>query len=165
MNILAIDPGNVQSAYAVLEDKTLRPLASAIIPNAQLLGLLEGYCSPDDTALVIEMVASYGIAVGETVFETVFWLGRFYEAGEHFAKRDRLKRMNVKMNLCHKANAKDANIRQALIDRFAVYDKKRGTGTKSNPDWFHGFRRDIWQAYAVGVTYHDLSMRGLDNGG
>lgn len=159
MNILAIDPGNVQSAYALLEQGTLRPIASAILPNAQLLEMVGVYPSTDDTALVIEMVASYGMAVGETVFETVFWIGRFYEAGHRFATRDRIKRMAVKTNLCHAANAKDANIRQALIDRFGE------VGVKKNPGWFYGFKADIWAAYAVGVTYHDLSMRGPDNGG
>ena len=48
---------------------------------------------------------------------------------------------------------KDGNVRQALIDRFGV------VGTKKDPGWFYGFHADIWQAYAVGVTYMD---RGND---
>jgi hypothetical protein len=46
--------------------------------------------------------------------------------------------------------AKDGNIRQALIDRFGP------VGTKKNPGWFYGFSGDVWQAYAVGVTYADM---------
>lgn len=152
MAILAIDPGNEQSAY-VLMRPDLSVIAKGIVKNEELLQLIPSH--PNDTELAIEMVASYGMAVGETTFETVFWIGRFYEAARKFRRRARIKRMDVKMHICSNSRAKDANIRQALIDRFAKHDKKRGTGTKANTDWFYGFKADIWQAYAVGVTYGD----------
>lgn len=143
--IFAIDPGNTVSAYAVL-DADLRPMQFDIVDNAVLLDMLYTYAGAD-TDFVIEMVASYGMAVGETVFETVFWIGRFYEAAQAFRSRNRIKRMAVKLHLCHDSRARDSNIKQALIDRFGV------VGTKKEPGWFYGVRRDIWQAIAVGVTF------------
>lgn len=78
--------------------------------------------------LVIEMVASYGMAVGETVFETCVWIGKFMQIAENRKMLvKKIYRKDEKMNICHSMKAKDSNIRQALIDRFGV------VGTKKNP--------------------------------
>lgn len=149
--IFAVDPGPEKSAYAVL-DSDLRPVEFGILQNCQLLCKIAGW---RQGSFVVEMVASYGMAVGREVFETVFWIGRFYEAATHFRARDRVYRMEVKQNLCHDSRAKDANIRQALIDRFGV------VGTKKNPGWFYGVSKDVWAAIAVGVTWRDQCSRTL----
>lgn len=41
MPIIAIDPGNVQSGYCVIDQKTLRPLEFGKIDNEELLKKLE----------------------------------------------------------------------------------------------------------------------------
>jgi hypothetical protein len=102
------------------------------------------------------MVASYGMPVGATVFETCVWIGRFIQAvcevGFPAEKIVRIYRKDEKMNLCHSMKAKDSNIRQALIDRFGI------VGTKKEPGYFYGFKKDMWAAMAVAVTYHDLYL-------
>jgi hypothetical protein len=155
MCILAIDPGNVESAYVLL-NKDFVPTEFGKISNEVLLLNIPFY-SIGANFMAIEMVASYGMSVGVEVFETVFWIGRFWEAASKFS-RTKIYRKDVKMNLCHSMKAKDSNITQALIDRFAYGQPNMGKGTKKNPGWFHGFSKDIWQAYAVGVTYHDLYL-------
>jgi hypothetical protein len=156
MNILAIDPGNIESAYVLMND-SYEIFQFGKIGNENMFEIIEE-TMPD--IVVIEMVASYGMAVGESVFETVFWIGRFYEASiREWSGCDRVYRKDVKMNLCGQIRAKDSNIRQALIDRFAKHDFKNGKGTKANPDWFYGFKADIWAAYAVGVTYIDSELK------
>lgn len=78
--------------------------------------------------LIIEMVASYGMPVGETVFQTCVWIGRFIQQVDYIGKKySYIYRKDEKMNICHSMKAKDSNIRQALIDRFGQ------VGTKKKP--------------------------------
>jgi hypothetical protein len=156
--LLAIDPGNIESGYVVIDASTCRPIRTGKVPNHELLGysrLAAGQPTLRDVDYVaIEMVASYGMAVGKEVFETCVWIGRFAEA-LHTLEPRLVYRRDVKLHHCHSAKAKDANITQALIDRFALNEPNRGKGTKAAPGWFYGFRADIWQAYALAVHVAD----------
>ena len=78
--IIAIDPGNTQSGYCVIDRSTLRPLEFGKIDNAELLQKLSSAGAQGWRWAVIEMVASYGMSVGREVFDTVLWIGRFYQA-------------------------------------------------------------------------------------
>ena len=151
MKVLAIDPGTTHSAF-VQYDELWVPSAAlkGKIPNEELLSKLRSWRSCKDVQehiVVIEMIASYGMAVGREVFETCVWIGRFMEAWGPGAQR--LFRRDVKLNLCHTGKARDANIRQALIDRFGP------PGTKAAPGGTYGYKADIWAALAVAVTYAD----------
>lgn len=64
-----------------------------------------------------------------------------------------IERRDVKRHLTGKVATKDADVRQSLIRRFAA--TPGGKGTKKNPDWFYEFSGDVWQAYALGVTWLD----------
>lgn len=151
MTILAIDPGNTESAYVVI-DEDRRPISFAKMPNEQLRRQLEMRELVAD-AVVIEMVASYGMPVGADVFETCVWIGRLCEAASREPRL--IKRHGVKLHHCHSARAKDSNIVQALVDRFAPGQPNKGKGTKAAPGWFYGFSRDVWQAYALAVYVAD----------
>ncbi len=151
MSILAIDPGPVESAYVLLDDD-LKPVTFEKIDNAFVNQFIHMEIYDH---FAIEMVASYGMAVGKEVFETCVWAGRFIETASRRTKNiGTVYRKDEKINLCGSMKAKDANIRQALIDRFGV------VGVKKNPGWFYGVSKDVWSAVAVGVTYHDLYLKG-----
>ena len=48
-----------------------------------------------------------------------------------------------KLDLCGSLSAKDANIRQALVDRYAPGQPNFGKGTKKDPGFFYGFSAAI----------------------
>lgn len=157
MRILAIDPGNVESAYVILDGKTI--VEKGKVFNQEMLDLVEHHGSllsgPELVdACVIEMIASYGMAVGKDVFETVFWIGRFFQAFSRGGRRcERIFRMAVKMHLCHSSKAKDGNIRQALIDKLGA------PGTKKFPGPTFGVSADIWAALGVGITWLETESK------
>lgn len=150
--LFAIDPGDIQSAFVII-DENYCVHQKEKWENQRVLEFMQGF-SP--TKLVIEMIASYGMPVGREVFDTCVWIGRFTQAAiARGIPVEYIFRHEEKLAICHSPNAGDANIRRALIDRFAQHDLKSGKGTKKKPDFFYGFKADIWAAFAVGVTFLD----------
>lgn len=151
--LLAIDPGNTESAYVLINTTTLQPAVFDKVSNDDLMDVLADYHGH----VHIEMIASYGMPVGAEVFETCVWIGRFLEAHAQVTGKvaELVYRNSVKLHHCHSSKAKDSNIIQALVDRFTPGQPNKGKGTKANPGWFHGFAADIWQAYALAVYVAD----------
>ena len=153
--ILAIDPGNIFSGYCIVESESLRPLEFGKVENVELERNL--YLHFKVEQVVIEMIASYGMAVGREVFDTCIEIGRLSMLAQlREIPVTYVLRKDEKLTICGSQKANDANIRRALIDRFAQHDLKNGKGTKGKPDWFYGFKSDVWAAYAVAVTWHDM---------
>lgn len=150
MTVLAIDPGNEQSAYVIYEDG--RPIEVGKVANAELLKRVGSSEWRKIEHAAIEMIASYGMPVGAEVFETCLWIGRYIQS---WSPRpwSLMYRRDVKLHLCGQARAKDGNIRQALIDRYG--GKEKAIGNKAKPGPLYGFKADLWQALAVAVTYSD----------
>ena len=161
MLIYGIDAGNVESAYVIADtEQGLKPIEKGKLNNEVLIKKLIKQSSEHNCEFGVEMVASYGMAVGKTVFDTCVWVGRFQQAiVERNNKMQFIYRKDVKMNLCNTMRANDSNIIQALVDRFAPNVRNKGKGVKDNQGWFYGFSKDIWQSYAVVVTYYDLYVK------
>ena len=147
--ILAIDPGTTRSAFIELLDG--RPFGGIWDNETLLKSLADRSRWSPNSVLVVEMVASYGMPVGREVFETCVWIGRFVQAwgGPH----ELVYRRDVKLHLCGQARAKDANVRQAVLDRFG--GKEAAVGRKATPGPLYGLKADSWQALALPVTYSD----------
>ena len=144
-SVLAIDPGSARSAWLRFDGG--RPQGFGITANDILVRALRTGGLPD--VVVIEKIESYGMAVGAEVFDTAWWSGRFAEAAARVPVV-MLPRRAVKLALCGDSRAKDANIRQALIDRFGG---SAAIGRKVAPGPLYGISRDVWSALAIAVTY------------
>jgi len=141
MNIIAIDPGDVQSAILVWNGQQID--SARIIPNNEVRDALSALTWADTPPLLaIEMVACYGMPVGKTIFETVLRTGRFVELWHPNPCR-LVYRREVKMHHCGNMHAKDANISQSLRDK---YGEK---GTKKTPGLTYGLKEDLWSAFAI----------------
>ena len=149
--ILAIDPGTTQSAFVMLDGG--RVAEKGIFENPDLADILSDQFyelrEVENETLYIEMVASYGMAVGKSVFETCVWIGRFIEAWG--GKWEYVYRKDVKMHLCGNVKAKDSNIRQAIMDLYGS-ERSVAIGTKKNPGPLYGVSKDIWAALGVAIT-------------
>lgn len=149
--IYAVDPGTTQSALVQFDADDARPVSWQTLPNIDLVLLLRASTPLGADVLVVEQIAAMGMAVGAEVFETCMWSGRFVEAwdsrGGHWT---RIKRVPIKAHLCGVANAKDANIRRALMDRFG------GDASVKKGGPLYKVAGDQWAALAVACTYYDL---------
>lgn len=149
VKLLAIDPGPEQSALLGYDVGLRRVLDKSILENAKALHDVRHLHSLYDW-LVIEWITSYGMPVGAEVFDTCRWCGRFEEAwGGALAL---LSRRSVKHHLCGTARAKDANVRQALLDRFGP-GREKAIGLKATPGPLYGIKSHLWSALAVAVTW------------
>ena len=150
--IMAIDPGNMESADVFWNGREIGDFGK--VSNHTIFTLFR-----PETDVVIEKIACMGMPVGEDVLDTCIWTGRFQQELEcHLDIRCHyLKRHEVKMHLCGSTRAKDSNIITALVDRFDPQrlHGKYGKGTKRDPGLFYGFFKDVWQAFALALTYQE----------
>lgn len=149
MTVFAIDPGPAQSGWCLyapdgqLED-------AGVADNHDLLGWVR---ASQVSSLAIEMVASYGMPVGREVFDTVRWIGRYQQAWRDPDAVRLVFRQDAKLHLCRSPKAKDANVRQAILDR---YPRTGGgavpqIGTKKQPGPLYGVSSHAWPAIAVAI--------------
>lgn len=98
MKLFVIDPGNVQSAFVVV-DESYAVHYKEKNENQAVLEWMQGFY-PDK--VVIEKIASYGMAVGREVFDTCIWIGRFTQAAIALGiPVEYIFRHEEKLAICH----------------------------------------------------------------
>lgn len=145
--IYAIDPGSAESAMVAFTGKSIA--WACIKPNTELLEMIrsqESALALNGQTVHIELIGHYGkgMPAGRDVFDTCIYIGELKEACRaQGAATNLVLRATIKTHICGSPKAKDANVKQALRDKWG--DK----GTMKNPGFFFGFRDDMWQAFAL----------------
>lgn len=85
--------------------------------------------------------------------ETIIYTGMLMQAWP--GKLLRVKRSEVKRHLCGSLRAKDANVRQAIIDR---YGGQAAIGRKATPGPLYGVTSHAWAALAVAITAREMGI-------
>lgn len=151
-SLLAIDPGPSESAY-VAWGMDGNIASHDKVENTTMLEI----CRACESPAVLEMIASYGKPVGQEIFETCVWIGRFIESLKWPSRRFR---KNVTNHLCGNSHSvKDGVIRQRMIDLYSNgKGKSIAIGLKKTPGPLYGFREDEWQALALGITFGEQEL-------
>lgn len=157
--ILGIDTGSTETGVCLIEKNTCKPLFFGKIKNTELFSLffepIKDYLI--DCEVAYEQFKNYGMPMGDSTINSIQWNGRILQhLIEHYVDEQYvypIMRVEEKICICNSMKAKDSNIRQALIDRFGE------VGTKKNPGFFYGFKKDIWSAYAVAITHLEKDKR------
>jgi len=151
MIYLGIDPGPVESAFVWWDAVAEQVIRLESIPVFKLDSITIGPLLKGVDCVSIEWIECFGMAVGQETFRTVAGIGWFasllYDRSWHLRL---VPRRSVKMHLCNSMRAKDANVRQALIDRFGP------VGTKKQPGKLYGVATHYWAALGVAVYSADV---------
>lgn len=150
MLVLGIDPGDKESGYVIWDSNKKRIVKQNIIPNKVLL---EKVLTPHNIskidAFAIEMIASYGMVVGKTIFDTCVWIGKFTQRIEDNNESVSLiYRKQITKWHCKNANADDALLRKYLIAKFG--DPCDHTSITKD------VRSHTWSALAVATFYSEF---------
>jgi hypothetical protein len=139
--IIGIDPGPNEHGIVWFDgEKVVR--AENLSTDRAIEAITGQTCFP----IACEIVECFGMPVGREVFQTVLQIGRLHQVASWMRL---IPRRDIKLHLCGTARAKDANVRQALIDKIG------STGTKRAPGPCYGVSNHLWSALAVAVTAFD----------
>jgi hypothetical protein len=151
MIYLGVDPGPVESAFVWWDSVAEKVIGLQSIPVFKLGSFEIGPLLKGVDHVSIEWIECFGMAVGQETFRTVAGIGWFASLLYDRSWPIRLvPRRAVKMHLCNSMRAKDANVRQALIDRFGP------VGTKKQPGKLYGVATHYWAALGVAVYSADV---------
>lgn len=186
MNILSIDPGPGKCGTVVYDTENHRVLVAGDVPPHEVLSWIYRREASNDSRgarfefVCCEDIVSMGMAVGQSVFDTCKWIGRFSEAFnslaspsyDQFNEIGLISRRDVKTILAGgstypdpitgaRKTVTDTVVKRIVKSRFPATGggKDPAIGTKSarGPLWMMKGKafEHSWQALAVAIAYQE----------
>lgn len=160
--VLAIDPGNENTAFVLWDFRNKQMVDKDKLSNQQFLKKLEQIAHSEHKykidEIAIECISSYGMAVGQDVFNTCIYIGILLEKIQTiFGIKPKLVfRQTIKMHHCHATSkVNDSTINTVLRQKYG----EDNTVKKPNPIYWNSLVErsggnkymsgDIWAAFAV----------------
>lgn len=152
MNILGIDPGSAESAYCLTRpDQTIA--CAGKLPNGEFTCFLRGLAG-EVSAVAIEGIQSYGMAVGREVFDTCYQIGRTLQVCEDMRIPITVyNRPEYAKAICGVGKVTDAVLRSSLMTRF-------GGDKRGEPLNLLKGCSDKRSAFAVAIYHADIMKHG-----
>ena len=151
MRLLAIDPGTTESAYVLFDLDERRLINFGKIANADMVCVIK---DARYNRLAIEMIKSYGNAMGDSILMTCVWIGRFIQSATD-TPIDLIPRKTIVTALCNNPRATDTHVRAALVDIYTT-DLSPAIGTKKSPGQLYGVKKDVWAALALATVWKEV---------
>jgi hypothetical protein len=153
LKILGLDPGPSETAYCLIDqDFNVLTAGKAALPM-----ILKALSVAPPDCVAIESIQSYGMAVGRSVFDTCYSIGRILQKCDDLALPTFLyPRPEYARRICGVGKISDSVLRQALLLRF---------GGDRKGEALHLLRgnSDKRSAFAV-AAYHNDIIRGGGHG-
>lgn len=145
---VGIDPGPERSALVWFDGERVTAVEPDLANDAVLTRIYESMANCERIA--VEGFVPYGSRIGHESIRTIELIGVCV-----FLGAVKITRKQAMLNLCGVQSAGDAQIRDALIERFGP-GKAAAIGKKKTPGPLYGVSNHAWPALAVAVTYYDL---------
>ena len=170
MIILAADPGTYETGWVTYDTEKHEVYEFGISTNADFKNKsIKVYKNQiggfTPSIFAYEMIGHYGtgMSVGNSVFETCIWIGRFEEAWGNTDTICRVLNREIRLTLCGSVRAKEKNVHLATKQKFEPTGggKDPYKGTKAQPGPLYGMKSHIFSALAVALTWKE--MYGKEN--
>ena len=150
MKILAINPGDIVSAWVLYDVDNKIPLEYAKEENDVILNKILGF---DCDKLIIQVSKPHGMPISINKFNTYIWSGRFWGSfgkDVELVDLDDIKRFFFGQI----GKIKNTDIYKEILSRYGG-DKKIACGTKESPGVLYGFNLETILALSVAITFSE----------